>query len=73
MSGETELFETVHLNEAYWKDAMEFKPSRWENVGEDESKAFFPFSAGPRVCIGKNFALLEIKTLISLFILLLSL
>jgi len=39
-------------------DAEEFKPERWENwspkVGE-----YIPFHGGPRICIGKQFALAE--------------
>ncbi|XP_048770376.2 cytochrome P450 4F2-like isoform X2 [Ostrea edulis] len=49
-----------------WPDHMEFKPERFE----DEAKlsrdpfSYFPFSAGPRNCIGQNFAMNEQKVMI---------
>lgn len=46
----------------YFEQPEEFKPERWEN---DLAKriprfAYFPFSAGPRQCIGNSFAQMEI-------------
>jgi len=58
----------VHMSEKYWEDATVFKASRWENIKEEEVKEFFPFSSGPRSCIGRNFALLEIKTLVCMIV-----
>jgi cytochrome P450 len=45
----------------YGDDAEEFRPERWDN---DLAKrlprcAYFPFVAGPRVCIGQHFAMME--------------
>jgi cytochrome P450 len=45
----------------YGEDAEEFRPERWDN---DLAKrlprcAYFPFVAGPRVCIGQHFAMME--------------
>jgi len=59
----------VQSNPAYWgNDSKEFDPSRWiEKRGvafEDSSKLnyYFPaFNAGPRLCLGKNMALMEAK------------
>ncbi|EKM74893.1 hypothetical protein AGABI1DRAFT_80614 [Agaricus bisporus var. burnettii JB137-S8] len=49
-------------NKALWgDDADEFKPERWLNP-ETQTKCnahmgmFLPFSHGPRICIGKNYA-----------------
>lgn len=56
----------IHHDPDLWgKDASEFKPERFAQGIAKASKdqvAFFPFSGGPRVCIGQNFALLEAKT-----------
>ena len=46
----------------YGQDANEFVPDRWEsdqlsNIGW----AYFPFSGGPRRCLGEDFALMEIS------------
>lgn len=57
---------SVHLNENLWRNPREFQPSRWEELNSEESKAFLPFSTGPRSCIGRNFSLLEAKTLASM-------
>ncbi|KAJ8485314.1 hypothetical protein OPV22_017799 [Ensete ventricosum] len=56
----------IHHDPDLWgKDASEFKPERFAQGITKASKdqvAFFPFSGGPWVCIGQNFALLEAKT-----------
>ena len=60
----------THLNEKYWKNADKFIPERWI-VGEqeyDDSGAFFPFSSGSRNCIGRNFALQEMRITLATFL-----
>ncbi|CAH1799266.1 unnamed protein product [Owenia fusiformis] len=57
----------VHHNPNVWgDDHMEFKPERFEidNRADKDSYAFIPFSAGPRSCIGQNFAMNEMKVVI---------
>ncbi|KAI6081793.1 cytochrome P450 [Hypoxylon rubiginosum] len=41
-------------------------PSRWNHLTGDQHSpyAFEAFSNGPRICIGRSFALLEIKTIL---------
>uniref|UniRef100_J3L231 Cytochrome P450 n=1 Tax=Oryza brachyantha TaxID=4533 RepID=J3L231_ORYBR len=61
----------VHRETAVWgRDAGEFNPGRFAegvaNACRDPGGAFFPFSWGPRVCIGQNFALLEAKVAVSM-------
>lgn len=51
----------TQLNPTVWgSDAHEFKPERWE-PGLPHAYAYFPFSMGPRGCIGKEFSLVEQK------------
>lgn len=46
----------MHRNPAIWgEDAQEFRPERW--VGHKHAFDFLPFNAGPRICIGQQFAL----------------
>eukprot|EP00118_Oscarella_pearsei_P024207 m.302154 g.302154 ORF g.302154 m.302154 type:complete len:133 (+) comp40812_c0_seq15:1343-1741(+) len=57
----------VHRNPEFWEDPDEFKPER---MSAEASKnrhpyAFIPFSAGPRNCIGKLFALTELRLAIA--------
>lgn len=51
----------THRHPAFWLDAERFDPSRFEKarVAERPRHAYFPFSFGPRVCIGMTFALTE--------------
>lgn len=65
----------VHHNADLWPDPDAFKPSRWlDESSSDASKsldsgfAFLAFSAGPRKCLGKNFAILEMKIIIALLL-----
>ncbi|KAI8879798.1 cytochrome P450 [Backusella circina FSU 941] len=53
----------------YWENPKEFIPERWLNDQHDikpaDSEAFYPFSSGSRNCIGKNFALQEMRLSLS--------
>lgn len=44
-----------------------FKPERWEG-SEPSLYAYLPFGAGPRMCIGTTFALMEIKLALAMII-----
>ena len=48
--------------EEYFSNPLEFKPERFskdennQNIGNIKTYSYFPFSLGPRNCIGQNFA-----------------
>ncbi|KAK3994298.1 cytochrome P450 [Cladorrhinum sp. PSN332] len=57
----------------YGRDANEFKPERWlpTETAKDvvfPASAWRPFERGPRGCIGQEFALIEIKTILALVV-----
>lgn len=44
----------------YGEDALDFRPERWEGDAlKDVGYGYLPFNAGPRACLGQEFALLE--------------
>lgn len=48
----------IHRSESHFgKDVDTFRPERWENL--KPNWAFIPFSTGPRICLGQQFALTE--------------
>lgn len=51
----------VHRDARYFERPDEFLPERWENDFEKKLPhcAYFPFGAGPRICIGNTFAMME--------------
>ncbi|CAH0597843.1 unnamed protein product [Chrysodeixis includens] len=57
----------VHKHPMWGPDVHEFKPERWLEPGRlpDNPNAFAAFSLGRRMCIGKNYALMSMKTTIA--------
>ncbi len=57
----------THRNPVFFPDPEAFKPERWANDFEKTlpDYTYFPFSAGPRVCIGNMFADMEGLILLS--------
>lgn len=57
----------LHRNPRYWKHADEFIPERFLDKKDTlfNANAYFPFGAGPRMCIGINFALMEITIVLA--------
>ena len=60
----------VHRHERRWTDAHEFRPERFsaENEAAIPRYQYMPFGAGPRVCIGRAFAMLEATVMLAAFI-----
>ena len=51
----------LHRHERFWDNPDGFDPDRWdtENGKRCARDAYLPFSAGPRICPGAGFALIE--------------
>ena len=54
-------------NPKYFEDPMEFRPERWTREFERSLPrgAYTPFAGGPRVCLGKQFAMMEMRVILA--------
>jgi cytochrome P450 len=52
---------TLHRSTRYWTEPERFDPDRFlpERSSDRPKQAYLPFGDGPRVCIGKAFAMME--------------
>jgi cytokinin trans-hydroxylase len=58
-----------HSKELWGEDANEFNPQRFAEGVQKACKhqmGFLPFSCGPRVCVGQNFAIMEAKVVMTM-------
>lgn len=62
-------FYALHRNPKYWENPEEFNPERFMGDRKKASyKYFYPFGAGPRMCIGLGFAIYEMGLTLSYLI-----
>ncbi|XP_013185532.2 cytochrome P450 4g15 [Amyelois transitella] len=57
----------THRREDYYKNPDKFDPDNFlpENTANRHYYSFIPFSAGPRSCVGRKYAMLKLKILLS--------
>jgi cytochrome P450 len=57
----------IHRSPRYWDEPETFDPDRFApGRSRDRHRfAFFPFGGGPRMCIGKQFSMLEAKVILA--------
>ena len=61
--------QSMHLKAEYWGvNADNFDPARFVGTNLSSSPAFAAFSLGPRMCIGKQVALLEIAVSLAMLV-----
>ena len=66
----TEIFLSIynlHHDPALFPDPQSFLPSRWASI-RPSTFEYNPFSAGPRMCIGAAFAMMEIKIALAMIL-----
>ncbi len=56
----------LHRDPRFWPSSQEFEPERFDPAHKaDFQEYYYPFGAGPRMCIGNNFAMYEMILVIS--------
>lgn len=60
----------IHRNPRYWPDPERLDPERFSAKAQEQRPkfAYIPFAGGPRNCIGMNFALMELHTVITMML-----
>ena len=60
----------IHRDPKLWNDPEKFIPERFnkENSKGRHKFVYFPFGGGPRLCIGNNFALMEMQVIVPMIV-----
>lgn len=58
----------THRDPKYWPDPERFDPDRFgqEQVASRPRQLYYPFGEGPHVCIGNNFAVMEMQLILAM-------
>jgi len=61
---------TLHHHPKHWENPAIFEPERFspERKKQRHKYAYIPFGAGQRMCIGNNFAMMEMKVVLTMFL-----
>ena len=56
----------IGRNAKYFDEPLAYRPERWTREFERSlpKGAYVPFAAGPRVCLGKQFAMMEMRIIL---------
>lgn len=57
----------IHHSKQYWDEPEKFDPYRFDSpqVAAHQPFTYFPFGGGPRLCIGNNFAMMEMQLVLA--------
>jgi len=59
----------LHRDARFWESPEEFIPERFNALNKkDFSDYYFPFGAGPRMCVGNNFAMYEMILVVAIVV-----
>ncbi|MFE3138626.1 cytochrome P450 [Streptomyces scopuliridis] len=58
----------IHRSGAVWDKPLDFHPSRWEKLTDDQRRAYLPFGKGEEMCPANGFALKALEHLGSLIL-----
>ncbi|MBT8323347.1 MAG: cytochrome P450 [Eudoraea sp.] len=62
------IFE-LHRSKKHWQNPEQFNPDRFApEKKKDFSHIYYPFGAGPRMCVGNNFAMYEMMMALGLIV-----
>jgi cytochrome P450 len=57
----------THRHPGYWTLPEQFDPDRFlpERAPKANAYVYFPFGGGPRICVGAQFAMMEMQTIMA--------